>query len=438
MDDRTTKYADTLAKMIQKETVSTGCDPTDPKFIEFRDMLEEWFPNIFASCEIKMFPDGLVLHWKGKDSNRDPVIFMNHHDVVEASGKWTHEPFSGDIDGEKIWGRGTLDDKGGLWAMFQAADELAAEGFAPSRDIWFSSASTEETTGKGADEISQWFLEKGIRFDMCFDEGGMILYDPIGGADGTFAMIGVGEKGCADLKFIARSKGGHASAPPKNTPLVRLGRFMTAVERSSVFQSELSPTVCELFKRFAPYMGKFEPFMKAPERFAPILKKVIPAMSATAGAMLRTTVAFTMAQGSGGTNVIPQEAWVVGNMRFSHHQGREASFKAIERIAKRYDIEMEVLDPGFQSGIADFEGPAFKLVERAVKEIFPGVDPVPYIMTGASDARYFDRVCSQCIRFLPFRVSDEQLDSIHGIDECLDLNTLTQAVDYYKFMMREV
>jgi carboxypeptidase PM20D1 len=213
---------------------------------------------------------------------------------------------------------------------------------------------------------------------------------------------------------------------------------MTAVERSSVFQSELSPTVCELFKRFAPYMGKFEPFMKAPERFAPILKKVIPGMSATAGAMLRTTVAFTMAQGSGGTNVIPQEAWVVGNMRFSHHQGREASFKAIERIAKRYDIEMEVLDPGFQSGIADFEGPAFKLVERAVKEIFPGVDPVPYIMTGASDARYFDRVCSQCIRFLPFRVSDEQLDSIHGIDECLDLNTLTKAVDYYKFMMREV
>ncbi|MBQ2304880.1 MAG: hypothetical protein II181_02135, partial [Firmicutes bacterium] len=60
------------------------------------------------------------------------------------------------------------------------------------------------------------------------------------------------------------------------------------------------------------------------------------------------------------------------------------------------------------------------------------------IMTGASDARYFDRVCSQSIRFLPFRVSDEQLDSIHGIDECLDLNTLTKAVDYYKFMMREV
>jgi carboxypeptidase PM20D1 len=438
MDDRTKRYAETLAQMIRKETISTGCDPADPKFHEFRDLLAEWFPNIFGACEIKGFPDGLVLHWKGTDTAKLPVVFMNHHDVVEATGDWSHDPFSGDIDGEKIWGRGTLDDKGGLWAMFQAADELAAEGFAPSRDVWFSSASTEETTGKGADEISQWFLENGVRFEMCFDEGGMILYDPIGGADGTFAVIGVGEKGCADLKFIARSKGGHASDPPKNTPLVRLGKFMAAVERSSIFETDLSPTVCEMLRRFAPYMGKFEKVLRTPERFAPILKKVVPNMSSAAAAMLRTTVAFTMAQGSGGTNVIPQEAWVVGNMRFSHHQGREASFRAIERIAKRYDIEMEVMDPGYESRISDYNGPAFKLTERAVGEVFPGVVPVPYIMTGASDARYFDRVCDQCIRFLPFEISDEQLSSIHGIDECLDIRTLARAVDYYKFLMMEV
>ena len=438
MDDRTAKYASTLSQMIQKDTVSSGCDPQDPKFDEFRELLGQWFPHIFGACEVTKFPDGLVLYWKGTDQDKNPVIFMNHHDVVEATGQWSHEPFAGVIDGEKIWGRGTLDDKGGLWAMFQAADELAAEGFAPRRDVWFSSASTEETTGKGADEISQWFQEKGIRFEMCFDEGGMILYDPIGGADGTFAMIGVGEKGCADLKFIARSEGGHASAPPKDTPLVRLGKFMAAVERSNIFETQLSPAVCELFRRLAPYMGKFEKIMKAPERFAPVLKKAVPAMSPMAAAMLRTTVAFTMAQGSGGTNVIPQEAWVVGNMRFSHHQGREASFKAIEKLAKRYNIEMEVLDPGYESRLSDYNGPGFKLTERAVGEIFPGVVPVPYLMTGASDSRYFDRVCDQCIRFLPFQIDDQQLGSIHGIDECLDLNTLTRAVDYYKFLMREV
>ena len=68
------------------------------------------------------------------------------------------------------------------------------------------------------------------------DEGGMILEEPIGGAKGTYAMIGVGEKGCADLKFIARSAGGHASTPGKNTPLVRLGQFMAEVEKKNLFE----------------------------------------------------------------------------------------------------------------------------------------------------------------------------------------------------------
>ena len=59
-------------------------------------------------------------------------------------------------------------------------------------------------------------------------------------------------------------------------------------------------------------------------------------------------------------------------------------------------------------------------------------------MTGASDARFFDRVCDQCIRFLPFEIDGRQMDSIHGIDENLDLSTLEPAVRYYRFMMKEV
>ena len=73
--------------------------------------------------------------------------------------------------------------------------------------------------------------QRGIRFAFVLDEGGMILPEPIGGAKGDFAMVGLGEKGCADLKFIARSGGGHASTPGKNTPLVRLGKFMAAAEK---------------------------------------------------------------------------------------------------------------------------------------------------------------------------------------------------------------
>ena len=103
---------------------------------------------------------------------------------------------------------------------------------------------------------------------------------------------------------------------------------------------------------------------------------------------MKTTLAFTMAQGSNGRNVLPQEAWVVGNMRFSHHQGREASIEAVKQLAAKFDIETEVLEPGFPSPITDFNGDAFKLVEKAVNKVLPDVVATPYLMTAASDSRF--------------------------------------------------
>ncbi|MCR5006544.1 MAG: M20/M25/M40 family metallo-hydrolase, partial [Clostridiales bacterium] len=143
-------------------------------------------------------------------------------------------------------------------------------------------------------------------------------------------------------------------------------------------------------------------------------------------------------QGSEGTNVLPQSAWINGNMRYSHHQGQEGSFKAVEKLAKKYDIEMEILDPGTPSRITDFNGTAFKLTERAVQAIFPDVKVSPYLMTGASDSRFFDEVSDQCIRFLPFKIDGQQMGSIHGTDENVDLNTLAPAVDWYRYMIKEV
>ena len=432
-----TQYAEILSKMIQEETISSIENHSSRKFDQFRELLKKLFPALYSICTVYNFRDGIVLRWAG-EGIKSPVLFMNHHDVVEASGKWKYEPFSGVIAENKLWGRGTLDDKGGLWTMLQAAEELVREEFHPTCDIWFSSSSTEETTGEGAREIANWFIDQGIHFRMSFDEGGMIIYDPIGGANGTFAMIGVGEKGCADLKFVARSNGGHASTPPRDTPLVRLGKFMVAAERDNLFETKLSPTICEMFRRFSPYMRKSGIILRHPEKYSELIIRIIPKVSTTAAALFRTTIAFTMAKGSEGLNVIPQEAWVTGNMRFSHHQGREKSFEVISRLAKKYGLEMEIINPGETSGITDYNGDAFQLTERAVKKIFPNVEPVPYIMTGASDSRFFDKVSDQCIRFLPFQIDKQQLGSMHGIDENVNLVALSPAVAFYRYLYQEV
>ena len=138
-------------------------------------------------------------------------------------------------------------------------------------------------------------------------------------------------------------------------------------------------------------------------------------------------------------NAIPREAWVMGNMRCSHHQGVQGSIKKITKVAKKFGLEVEILDGGLESGLCDFNGKAFRLAEEAVMACVPGVDAcAPYIMTGASDSRFFDKLSTQCIRFLPFTISRKQMDSIHGVDECLDLSTLVPAVDYFRYMITHV
>lgn len=435
---RSEKYAAELAELIRVETVSETGRKNEAKFNAFHEKMFNMFPSLFAAAETEDFDGSLLIRWRGK-SDKEPILLMSHHDVVEAQGEWTHPPFAGEIADDRLWGRGTVDTKCSLWAMLRAADELAAEGFVPERDVYFESACNEETDGSGADAITKALSDRGIKFFMTLDEGGMMMYDPIGGADGVFAMVGVGEKGCADLKFIARSDGGHASTPGKNTPLVRLGKFMAAAERSKIFDVKLPPVVAEMLRRMAPYMKEpLRSVFKNADKLKPLLCKAMPLVSATAGAMLKTTLAFTMSGGSEGANVLPMEAYVVGNMRFSHHQGGRDSIEKITKLAKKFGVETQVLDAGFESPVSDYKSDAFKLVERAVAEVFPGTVPVPYIMTGASDSRYFSRVCDNCIRFAPFTIDEQQLDSIHAADENIGLDTLAPAVDFYKYIIKEV
>ena len=437
-DNRSMQYAEILSKLIKVETISSRESNDITKFLGFHDVLRETYPNLFAKTECENFDGSLLLKWKGTDSSLDPILLMNHHDVVEASGEWTHPAFSGAIADGRVWGRGTLDTKGGLAMMLQAAEELIKEGFTPRRDVYFVTACTEEIGGEGGDKIAKELKKRNIKFHLVLDEGGMIIYDPIGGADGTFAMIGVGEKGYVDLKFIAKSNGGHASAPGKNTPLVRLGKFMAEAEKAECFDVYMSDTIKEMLSRFSPTMkGVMKTACSNVNTFKPVLKKVMPMISPAGAALLRTTLAFTMSKGSEGANVIPQEAWVVGNMRFSHHQGKKASVDAITALAKKYDIETVIIDDGIESGITDFKGEAFRFIEKAVNNVFPEYRAVPYIMNAATDSRYFGIVCDSCLRFVPFKINKQQLDSVHGIDENVDVDTLAPAVDFYRYVIKE-
>ena len=246
--------AQTLSKMIQYATSSNANVAEVEKFLGFHKVLEELFPLVHEKLEKTEIDGNLLFYWKGKSSEK-PILLMSHQDVVPAEGEWVHAPFSGDIAEGKVWGRGASDTMASVMAVFQAVEELLSEVCVPPTDVYLASSCTEEWGGDGAPKIVAELQRRGIELFLVCDEVGAIITEPIGGIHGNVAMVGVFEKGKADVKFTARSNGGHASAPSKGTPIARLSAFVNEVETHSPFRKTLLPAVSAMYTELAPYAG---------------------------------------------------------------------------------------------------------------------------------------------------------------------------------------
>lgn len=431
-EEEALRLAGKLSKMVQYDTTSHSGVAEVEKFRGFHKVLEELFPLVHQQLEKTEIDGNLLYYWKGKSSEK-PILLMSHQDVVPAEGTWEHEPFSGDIADGKVWGRGTADTKCTVMAFLEAVEELLAEGFVPPTDVYLASSCTEEWAGDGAPKLVAELQRRGVKLFLLCDEGGAIITEPVGGIPGNFAMVGVFEKGKADVKFTAKSTGGHASAPGKNTPIARLSALVHEVENHSPFQKKILPEVAAMFTSLAPYASfGMKLILGNLWLFGPLLKLVLPKLSAQGGAMLQTTIAFTMQTGSDAYNVIPQEATLGANMRFIPHQGEKESLAIMQKLADKYGLEMQIMHSNDYTKPVDISGEGYRLMEQVIAKTFPGLPSSPYVMTGATDAQFYSPVCDNCIRFAPVVYGPEQMKGMHGLNENIEYNCLPGAVRFYR------
>lgn len=432
--------AESLSAMLRCATVNgpnVAPDETAQAFAALRGVLEERYPLLHKHTRRTLLGDAVIWKWPGADSARGAIVLMAHSDVVPATGEWQHEPFSGDIADGRVWGRGAVDDKGELCAILEAAERLLGEGFTSACDVYILSSNNEETMGDGAPKALAWFKEQGVRIDIVSDEGGAVLKAPMAGLSGYFAMLGIVEKGYANVRFTAKSKGGHASTPPKNTPLARLAAFVQHMEKRPPFKRAFSKPVRDMFGTLAPYMSfPYRLLLGNLWLFGPLLKRVLGAISPQAGAMLQTTCVFTMAEGSAAANVIPETASVTANLRFIMHQPMEPSLQAVRAVAEQYDLEMEVLYAHDVTPFVDIESENYRYMVRCVREVFPEAGVTPYIMVGGTDARHFAQESPCTVRFAPLIMDSQQLGSMHGLDENVHIDALARGAEFFYTVLK--
>ena len=150
--------------------------------------------NLFASLKSK------------KKSNKKPIIFSGHTDVVPVSKNWSTDPFVATIKDKKIYGRGSCDMKGFIACTLAYAPIFAKTNL--DRDINFSFTFDEETACQGAPILINELKKKGINSGIC------IVGEP------TNMKIVDAHKGCYEYTTHFEGLAGHGSKPEKGVNAV--------------------------------------------------------------------------------------------------------------------------------------------------------------------------------------------------------------------------
>lgn len=425
------KYAEDLARMVRVKTVT---NIGDKEFAEFRALLKELFPNVYAKCEItQVYENALLFKWKGK-SGEKPIVLMGHQDVVPADDvNWKYPPFSGTIADGRIWGRGTMDCKNTLYISLRAIEELIAEGVTPEHDVYVAASDNEEAFGLGAPKTKDYLKERGVKPFIVLDEGGAILPEAFPGMTKPFAMVGVLEKGYGDIKFTAKSKGGHSSSPAKNNPVARLSAFINDIENGKYFKKKMVPQVEEMLKAMSDGMtGPMKFLLKNVRFFKPVITAALPKLSPYGNALMSTTMVFTMTSASNASNVIPQEAYAVANMRYIPHQDMDECLSLLKTLSAKYDLEMEILEAHASLPPVSTKSAGYKALNDNIRECFPEIGISPYVIIGGTDARHFQDIGDCVMRFTPMLLHPDQMAGMHGFNESVDVAALGTGVLFMK------
>ena len=423
-----------LARMIRIPTVSAERDARGQgPFDEFAALLGELYPRVHSTLERKRITElGLLYRWPGASPSA-PVVLMAHYDVVPASegDGWHHRPFDGVIEDGVVHGRGALDDKGPLLVILEAVEDLLAAGFTPARDVYLSFGGDEETYGGATAAIARTLRDRSITPWLVLDEGGAVVEAPLPFVRGRAAMIGLGEKGVATFRIRARGDGGHASAPRGLTAIGRIARAIGRLD-AGTFAPRATPTVTRMIRALAsraPALGGV--LLRLLASAPPLTARVLARLGGEPAALVRTTIATTLADGGSAANVLPAQASATLNVRILPGETVATSLARIRRRIRDPKVEVEVIEGSDPSPESSADGPQFAAIAAASRTAFPDALPAPYLMMQASDSRHFHRHSPAVFRFAPLEMSGEQRAAIHGVDERVEIASLERGRDFH-------
>ena len=341
----------------------------------------------------------LVVRIKG-NGRKKPVLVMGHTDVVTIDPKkWVdHGPFSADIAGGYVYGRGTVDDKDNLTASLMLVLMLKRSNAALDRDVIFLAESGEE----GSPEVgAQYMIDQhfeAIEAEYCLAEGGGV--ERTGGKN-TRANISTTEKEPRAVEIIARGPAGHGSVPRQSNVVAHLSNSVAKIVAWTP-QLRVNETTGSYFRKLAATASSPE----VAKRYRDVLNPDSKVSKAAADwmlenepehwSMLHTSVVPTILTAGYRYNVIPSEAKATLDVRLHPDEDQSTFLDQIRAVINDPTVEVRWARERYRpAGASRLNTELFTAIETETKKHY-NVDVLPTMSTGASDKAQIRSKGVQC------------------------------------------
>ena len=419
-------------------------------FLGLHRLFKTLYPQVHSHLKVETVNDYSLLYtWEGKNPGLKPIMLTAHMDVVPADEKqedgWTYPSFSGEIAEGYVWGRGSLDDKNSVISILEAVEHLLKNDFHPERTVYLGFGHDEEVQGRfGALAIAELLESRGVELGSLLDEGGAVIEGFLPDVDIPVGAIGISEKGYLSLKLTVSVEGGHSATPPQETAIGILSRAIANLENNPM------PAHLEVVEFLMGYLGSVLPFRQRmlfanTWLFGGILKKQL-AKSNMLNASIRTTTAPTIIKAGVKDNILPGKAEAVVNFRILPGDDLRSVYEMVLARIKDDRVKVSPLEGDTLEGasgwnptpVADTESPYFLKLSRLVQQTYPEALVIPYLVSGATDARRYATITENALRFYPVKLSREELNRIHGVNERISIENCGRMVSFYIAYIQEL
>ncbi|MDP9022492.1 MAG: M20/M25/M40 family metallo-hydrolase [Actinomycetota bacterium] len=438
------EVTDLLQHLIRNACVNDGTVGSGQE-VRNVDLLRGYLEGTGVDLEVhepKPGRQSLIARIDGRDPEAPSLMLMGHTDVVPATpDNWRRDPFGGELVDGVVWGRGAIDMLNLTASMAVAVRRLADQGFSPRGALVYLAVADEEAGGTWG---ARWLVEEHpdvVSTDYVVTELGgarMGLTD----ATGPKLPVAVAEKGAFWAGMRVAGVPGHGSMPLRTDNALATGAEV--VRRLAAYRPPAQ--IGEIWERFVTGLelpadlSRELVDARGLEAYIDGLDDV--AVARFVHACTHTTIAPTVMHAGVKVNVIPDRAELEVDVRALPGLGRDDVLRlisdALGDLADRVDVELRHADPASASAL---DTPLWDSLQRHAERLIPGARNVPYILPGATDARFLRRLGATCYGYgaysdaIPF---GEYLQMFHGDDERIDQESLRLSTELWLAVARDL